>query len=105
MNETISEFINNNFKVHTQARLDKLTAIGAPKSIQQSLTKKLENPNYDYSSEVGKIKDFGQLTITSFETKKYRRGMGVTFQTEQGQEVLLIPGPHSWFLTTNKKEQ
>jgi hypothetical protein len=98
---TILEFIEENFKAQKRARLDKLIGMGgAPQVVVDTIKKELDGDGG--ASKVGKIKEFGHLRIVDFKTQKYRRGTGVTFTTDGGPVVKFIPGPHSWFLTTDK---
>jgi len=99
--DTIRESVEKNLQIWNKARLEKLEALTAPQVIIDNLKSELVKGNL--ADKVGKIKDFGHLTFTKVEGKKFRRGAGAVFTTDNGQ-VFFIPGPYGYFLTDKESK-
>lgn len=87
-------------------RLARLEELEAPEvimaGIREELAVDVEDAVQAELKKVGHLKDYGHLAYVEEEKQEYRRGLGITFRTVDGQRVKFIPGPYSWFLTTDK---
>ena len=96
MTQTIRERLEEKLRECTRSRLEKLRELNAPDMVIERLEKALQQG--DLASRVGKIKNYGNLTVTGVCNQQYRQGFGALFTTAEGPQIAFIPGPYGWFL-------